>query len=455
MDNKEIKNFEEFLNESWDNTEHFIVTEYEDEVVSTEEETEIDNIEEVVTEEEEVATEEEIESNEVISTTENEEEIEGSLENSLRPFAEEIQKELPTSEVEVEFEVEAETETEEPKEETIGTQLSTIPEKCECKVVVLNGVVSTSNSEVSTASRIAEILKDKISAVNAVEIKLFQLNIQPVSDGEELLDGMAHIYEALNGVDILILATDIKKGQISSVLQTTIERLSNHFQEKELRNVIFGSVVAGEEDSHQNIKSSLINFANNMGMIIGGDCHVYCCAEEGKDCSHEYEADTTCAATCLKELCCATQSIRSKVETTKDSEVQPTGSLPVVSDTIKTFDEFDSNTDMPPVDNGLDKEEEAKSDVEEREIIQSDLEEEKHVVAGQMSQFAEEEEEVKTYDYENNIIYTPTEMPYKPNRDEALELTEPNVSINDCEECEEEDVCESLMDFDKFLDTNK
>jgi multimeric flavodoxin WrbA len=421
----DIKDFENFMNESWTD-EDFVIT--KDSVVDIEPEEEI--------------------------KAEPSKESEGSLEVTLKAFGEdtedEIVEELPVVDAVAVAGVEANTKVK--SNEEIGTQLSTKPEKCDCKTVILNGVVSSSATDADVTSQITSILKEKIAAENTIEINLFQLNIQPVNDGEEPLDGMVQVYNALAGADIVILATDIKKGQISSVLQTTMERLSNHFQEKELRNVVFGSVVAGEEDSHQNVKSNLINFANNMGMIIGGDCHVYCCAEEGKDCSHEYEADTTTAATCLVALCCATQSIRCNKEECENTEATPSGELPTLTSTIKTYDEFEKGIDSPPIDNGL---EEPVVDKEEREISDSQLEEDKPKLAGQMSQFAEEEE-VVAYDYENNLVYNPLETPmHKQKRDIALELpdAEDKCEVCDCKaaECRCEGTCESIMDFIKFL----
>jgi multimeric flavodoxin WrbA len=438
MDNKELKNFADFLAESWDNTESFI-TEFEDEITSNEDETENTSTEQI------------------------EDNIETEVENKLKAFGDDIEVEAEVEHDGDEFEAEIEAEVEmplpsvDPHVSTLGTQLSTQPEKSEMKVVVLNGVVATSTSAVNPATSLSVAIQEKIGALDTKEIKLFQLNIQPLSDGaEEPLDGMDLVYQAIQGADAIIVVSNIKKGQISSVLQAAMERIGNYYKQKELRNVVFGSVIAGEEDAHQNVKSSLLNFANNMGMIVGGDCNVFCCAEEGESCEHQYEADTTCAATCIKELCAATKTIRASVPAATTEVPASTSVLPSLSDAIKSFDEFEKGMDVAPVDNGLEPEAEAPAEenvpalpeMEEREIEEMEM-------GGQLATFSEEEE--TAYDYMNNIVYNPEETPMtKPRFDIAEELPEveqerKEAEEGEIEETEEESTNESILDFNNFL----
>jgi NAD(P)H-dependent FMN reductase len=453
MDNKELKNFDSFLSENWDNTERQI-TEFKDEITTSEE---------------------------APTATDNIEENSDELPNTLKAFGDELETEDTTD-----------TDFESSQQISLGTPLSALPTKSEMKIVILNGVVASSSSTQNPASSLSATIQDKIGATDTKEIKLFQLNIQPLNDGtDEPLDGMELVYQTLEGADAVIVVSNIKKGQISSVLQTAMERIGNYYKQKELRNVVFGSIVAGEEDAHQNVKASLLNFANNMGMIVGGDCNVFCCAEEGDSCDHQYESDTTCAATCIKELCNATKAIRSTI--TPQSSKDGATALLSITDTIKTFDEFEKGMDAAPVDKGLETEtdfeeetegEAGMEDAQEIELTDTDTDTETETDAeieaavddviqrikpeaevreiedkdstemgGQLATFSEEEE--TAYDYMNNIVYNQTETPMtKPNRDIAEKLPKIEKEKKEAEEeecCETENTNESILDFNDFL----
>lgn len=300
--NKSLKNFTSFLKENWsDKLEEFVDDIVEDDKIVSDEN---GNEDDVVIDEEEPAV------NDV----------------NLEPETDVIEE--PKEE---------QTEKEEDSNTFVSNNKS-------CKVLFLCGVVSSIGKE-SINCEISDILKDKIGG-ESKEIQLFQLNIQPATEGEEPMDGMVQVYDAIADVDAIIVCSDLKKGQVSSVLQATMERLSNHFKHKELRNKVFGSVITGEEDAHQNVKSSLLNFANNMGMIVGGDCNVFCCLSEGEtlgSCSHDYEAETSTTAVCIKELCYATASIRSSVSV-QPVEVEKIDKPTAIS-SLLNFDEFDKDED--------------------------------------------------------------------------------------------------------------
>ncbi len=339
----------------------------------------------------------------------------------------------------------------------------------ECKVVFLSGVVSTIGKE-NVNSIISAKLKDKLCSDNCKDVQLFQLNIQPASEGDEPMDGMVQVYDAVKEADAIIVCSDLKKGQISSVLQTTLERLSNHFKNKELRNKVFGSVITGEEDAHQSVKSSLLNFANNMAMIVGGDCNVFCPISEGEtlgDCDNNFETDTTSASTCIKELCHATASIRGTVETMTPlvDDTKPTA-----ISTILNFDNFENKEDENSDDSEYDDDGEEEED-DETETEKTSTEEDSKLnnfdeFDGEEENFEdddesdeksmEEEEEGYYYDYNNNICNNRTETPMtKPN---PVKLTNESNGCGKkgCENCKCKKTNESsLLNFSKFMNQRK
>lgn len=422
---KSLKNFSNFLKENWtDKLEEFVDDVVEDDNVSDNNISgdEMENVSEEETEAEDAKVENEIEPT-----------IEPSVEHTSTP--------------------------------SINTDKS-------CKVVFLSGVVSTIGKENANAI-ISTKLKDKLcSDGECKEVQLFQLNIQPASEGDEPMDGMVQVYDVVKDADAIIVCSDLKKGQISSVLQTTLERLSNHFKSKELRNKVFGSVITGDEDSHQSIKSSLLNFANNMGMIVGGDCNVFCCISEGEtlgDCGHDFEADTTCSATCIKELCYATSSIRSTVET---ATVVPSIDIkPTAISTILNFDNFENKeeTEVNSDDLGYDDDGEEEEDDTEVKIDETPTEDSKlnnfDEFDGEEENFeddasdeksVEEEEEGYYYDYNNNICHNRTETPMtKPN---PVKLTKESKGCGkkSCGNCKCKKTNEStLLNFSKFMNKKR
>lgn len=428
MSNKSLKNFSTFLKENWS-----------------------DKVEEFV---DDITNEEEIDETDDVS---DEESIE---------------------EPKIENEEEAEAESEEiSAQEPMVTHEAPACGDNSCKVVFLSGVVGTVGKE-NANTQITTVLKEKLCGDNCKEVQLFQLNIQPASEGEEPMDGMVQVYEAIEEADAIIVCSDLKKGQISSVLQTTLERLSNHYKSKELRNKIFGSVINGQEDAHQNVKSALLNFANNMGMIVGGDCNVFCGEELG-----DIETETSNASVCIKELCCATASIRGSVVE------HPTPSVdykPTAISTILNFDDFEDkgdeisdevsdeadveqaedDTDLGYDDDGEEEEDDdTETETEDNKIAsfdefdgeEEDFEDEAANEESEDDKKVEEEEEGYYYDYNNNIAYNRTETPMtKPN---PVKLTKESKGCGKkgCSNCKCKKVNESkksisLLNFDKFMD---
>jgi NAD(P)H-dependent FMN reductase len=365
----------------------------------------------------------------------------------------------------------AEVEPVEPEMHTMDSPMSTVHDDKLCNVVFLCGVVATMGKDNPNAV-ISGKLKSKLGE-DCKEVQLFQLNIQPASEGEEPMDGMVQVYDAVKDADAIVVCSDLKKGQISSVLQATLERLSNHFKTKELRNKVFGTVITGQEDAYQSVKSTLLNFANNMGMIVGGDCNVFCCISEGEslgDCQHNYEADTTNAATCIKELCFATATIRGAVDEKPATSIDVKPISPISS--VLNFDDFDNKVDSEtPVDtalevkDGVKKEPEALKNFDEFEGEEEDFEDGEE--DSEDDNMTEEEEEGYYYDYNNDICHNRTETPMsKPN---PVKLTKESCCKNcGCSDCKNgnctytKDKCtckkaneSKLLNFDSFLKSKK
>lgn len=104
-------------------------------------------------------------------------------------------------------------------------------------------------------------------------IKVYQLNIQPVAE-TEAADGMEMIYDQIKDADVVVMAGPIQDGSASSLSTLVLDRLAQHYKSGELKNKIFGSVFAGDEGGYQSVKSSVINKANNLGMIVAPDANI-------------------------------------------------------------------------------------------------------------------------------------------------------------------------------------
>lgn len=313
-----------------------------------------------------------------------------------------------------------------------------------CKIVFLHGIVSTMGSE-NPSSLLTTKLKEDLKG-ECKDVFLYQLNIQPSSEnGVEPMDGMVQVYENIKDADVVIVCSDLKKGQISSVLQVTMERLSNHFKHKELRNKVFASVITGQEESYQNIKANLLNFANNMGMIIGGDCHLFCGIEDGQslaDCGHDFETNVHTTAICIEELSHATENIRMEI---KETPAAMDVIEPFKTSSVLNFDDFDNMEDT----------EDHVEDIQHEESGEEPLEDEE--TDEELSDEVSEEEEDYFYDYVNDIPYNRTEYPFsKPNPIVHHNESKNNCGKKGCGKCKCKSTNESkLLNFDTFLNKKK
>lgn len=127
-----------------------------------------------------------------------------------------------------------------------------------------------------------ENAKNSMQGCECEVIKLFQLNIQPVAV-EEPEDGMQLIYDQIADADVIVLASPISGGAVSSLANNAIDRIGNHYGPNGLKNKIFGSILVGEDDSFHQVKASLASKAINLGMIVAPEGNIHVGGAEGAD----------------------------------------------------------------------------------------------------------------------------------------------------------------------------
>lgn len=139
-------------------------------------------------------------------------------------------------------------------------------------VVFVYAGINDINSPSDACMDLIESIMPSIKVSNEI-VKLYQLNIQPVSYTEPL-DGMEFLYPKFEGSKAVIFVTKVSNGKYSSLLETLIGRLQKA-NERHLYGKLFGCLLVGDEESSQIVKSELINTANNLGMVIPPDIHIF------------------------------------------------------------------------------------------------------------------------------------------------------------------------------------
>lgn len=176
------------------------------------------------------------------------------------------------------------------------------------KAVILYGAVDTMNGQESALSQAIGQIEQALDCCTAECLKLYQLNIQPVSsdvNSPEPADGMAFVYDKLKDADVLIIASPIQDGDVSSLIQTVMKRIANHYKAMELKNKIFASILMGDQNtSQQLVKADLNNQASNLGFIIAPNTTIFDASQI---------AELVAAIKMIKD---ATSSIRTVVQDT-------------------------------------------------------------------------------------------------------------------------------------------
>ena len=220
-----------------------------------------------------------------------------------------------------------------PEEPELGMEHDVV-ESAGSKVVYLYGeIMDVNNTSEPTYNAIEEIMSMTEGSESEI-IKLYQLNIQPVSE-VEISDGMELVYEKIQDADVIIVASSIKENNVNSLINLVMDRLSQHYQSLELKNKIFGCILSGDEGAYQSVKSILINKANNIGMLIPPASSLLI-GGEGTD--YQKFVDS------INSIKNATEELRQEVS--EPTEFEETGD--VGEDGIVSFDEFSSNEDEIP-----------------------------------------------------------------------------------------------------------
>lgn len=145
------------------------------------------------------------------------------------------------------------------------------------KALYLYGGVDSLNNAESTLLQAMNQLSTALVCCTPEIVKLYQLNIQPASsDGSpEPADGMSFIYEKIADADVVIFVSPVQDGDVSSLTQTLLKRLSLHYKNMELKNKIFAALLMGDANSSQLVKADLANQANNLGFIVAPGTTVF------------------------------------------------------------------------------------------------------------------------------------------------------------------------------------
>lgn len=151
------------------------------------------------------------------------------------------------------------------------------------KVLILNCTLKPS-PETSSTEALARIVMAELEKQKAtVEmIRLVDLNLKPgVRTDEGKGDDWPAVHEQIMAADILIMATPIWLGQMSSVCLRALERMDAFFEETDDsgRPVAFGKVagvvITGNEDGAHHIVATVCQGLIDMGFTIPAQSWTY------------------------------------------------------------------------------------------------------------------------------------------------------------------------------------
>ena len=151
------------------------------------------------------------------------------------------------------------------------------------KAVVLNCTLKPSHQTSSTEALARVVIAELEKGGATVEmIRLVDLNVMPgVKGNMGEGDDWPSVDESLKAADIVVFATPIWLGQMSSVCQRALERLDAWFAETDVsgRPVAFGKVggvvITGNEDGAHHIVATVCQGLIDMGFTIPGQSWTY------------------------------------------------------------------------------------------------------------------------------------------------------------------------------------
>lgn len=151
------------------------------------------------------------------------------------------------------------------------------------KALVLNCTLKPS-PQTSSTEALARVLMQELAkgGVETDLVRLVDLNIKPgVSGDEGEGDDWPSVDEKLKAADIVVFATPIWLGQMSSVCQRALERMDAWFEETDDsgRPVAFGKVagvvITGNEDGAHHIVATVCQGLIDMGFTIPAQSWTY------------------------------------------------------------------------------------------------------------------------------------------------------------------------------------
>jgi len=225
---KKTKNFDEYLKEDVNltpltNDEIIIAEEEEDDIDTSKEDDEDDDTKDFE-----------------VQDVETEDLEDDKLEDEDTEDTEDTETEdTETKDVESDEILDEPNEFEDIESDELGTLPDTV-ESSGSNVVYLYGeIMDVNNTDEPTFNAIEEIMSMTEGSESEI-IKLYQLNIQPVSE-VEVSDGMELVYEKIKDADVIIVASSIKEDNVNSLINLVMDRLSQHYQSLELKNKVFGN----------------------------------------------------------------------------------------------------------------------------------------------------------------------------------------------------------------------
>ncbi len=166
------------------------------------------------------------------------------------------------------------------------------------QVLVLNASLKhkpkMSNTEEVTNQVLANMAK--LTKIKSETVRLSDKNI-PVGLGlkESRDDDWPKIVDKIVAADIVIFATPIWWGGLSSLMQRAIERM-DAFDEGTIKggrevllNKVAGIVITGSEDGAQHVMAKLMSTLSFMNFTLPPQCCTYWVGEVGQDTSKDSE----------------------------------------------------------------------------------------------------------------------------------------------------------------------
>lgn len=162
----------------------------------------------------------------------------------------------------------------------------------EMNVLVLNASLKHEPS-VSNTEEVTSLVLDEMRKIGAISVETVRLSDKRIPVGlgfkESDDDEWPSIVQKMLDADIVIFATPIWWGSVSSLLQRVIERM-DAFDEEVIRggravllNKVAGIIVTGSEDGAQAVMARLMSTLSFLNFTLPPQCCTYWVGEVGMD----------------------------------------------------------------------------------------------------------------------------------------------------------------------------